>query len=123
MTQWHERQHAPAAGTYLCRVDEIGAGGVREFSFGSNTHTPFRLFIYNDDGTMRAYRNSCPHFDVPLNYRVGDVFTSDRRQFLCMTHNAKFALHDGHCTEGPCIGEGLEMIPLRIEAGLISIGG
>lgn len=122
MQQWYEQRHAPAPGTYLCRLDEIGAGEVREFSFGTDTHVPFRLFLYNDNGTMRAYRNACPHFNVPLNYRPGDIFTTDRKQFLCMTHYAKFNLHDGHCTEGPCEGEGLDVIPLCTDQGCLLIG-
>ena len=122
MRRWYEERHAPVAGTYLCEVTAVAQLQVKEFQFGNNTHVPFRMFIYNDGGSLRAFMNACPHFNVPLNYSPGDVFTSDRRQFLCMTHYAKFNFTDGQCTEGPCEGEALELIPLRIEGSHVLIG-
>ncbi|SJZ43439.1 Rieske [2Fe-2S] domain [Vibrio cincinnatiensis] len=93
-----------------------------EFSFGKQKKNLFRMFLYNDEGYIRAYMNVCPHFDVPLNVQPGEMFTSDRRQFMCAIHYAKFNLHDGHCTEGPCKGVGLEPIPLHIIDGDIYVG-
>lgn len=122
MKRWFEERHAPKSGTFLCRVGEIGEAQVLEFRFGTDTRFPFRMFIYNDRGTLRAYVNACPHFNVPLNYLPGAVFTTDRTQFLCMTHYAKFSFTDGRCTEGPCEGEGLESIPLQVEANRILVG-
>jgi nitrite reductase/ring-hydroxylating ferredoxin subunit len=122
MRRWFEQRHAPQPGTYLCDATEVDSSQVREFRFGTDTHVPFRMFLYNDAGTLRAYMNACPHFNVPLNYLPGDIFTTDRRQFLCMTHYAKFNLHDGHCTEGPCEGDGLEVIPLRFDGGRVLVG-
>lgn len=113
MNNWFEERHAPLPGTYLCRTSEIEAKEVREFCFGENSPFSFRLFIYNDEGEFKAFRNSCPHYNVPLNYTPGDVFTSDKSLFLCMTHFAKFDVHNGLCVEGPCKGQSLDLIPLN----------
>ncbi|AWK40151.1 Rieske 2Fe-2S domain-containing protein [Photorhabdus laumondii subsp. laumondii] len=114
MKVWYQEKNAPLPGTYLCSVFDITSGGVMEFCFGKHRKTQFRMFIYNDAGQLRAYMNVCPHFDVPLNVRSGEIFTSDRSQFMCSIHYARFNFHDGHCTEGPCEGIGLESIPLTI---------
>jgi nitrite reductase/ring-hydroxylating ferredoxin subunit len=122
MKRWFEQRHAPKPGSYLCDIAEVGESQVRELKFGTDTHVPFRMFIYNDAGTLRAYMNACPHFNVPLNYLPGELFTTDRRQFICMTHYAKFNLDDGRCSEGPCEGEGLEVIPLLFDGERVLVG-
>lgn len=121
MKQWHQEKNAPQSGSYLCSVSDIPPGGVMEFSFGAQRKTLFRMFVYNYAGQLLAYMNVCPHFDVPLNVRPGEMFTSDRSQFMCAIHYAKFNLHDGHCMEGPCEGVGLEAIPLRIDGESVFI--
>ncbi len=122
MKPWFEELNAPPPATYLCEASAIGVAEVKEFRFGADSPYAFRLFIYNDAGTLRAYRDACPHFNVPLNYVEGDVFTPDRSRFLCMTHYAKFALHDGSCTEGPCEGQGLRQIPLMRDGERVLVG-
>lgn len=121
MKNWYKERNAPKPGTLLCTRADIADDEVVEFTFGEQKKTQFRMFVYNDKGTLRAYMNMCPHFDVPLNVEPGQMFTSDRSQFMCMVHYAKFNLDDGHCTEGPCEGLGLESVPLSINDGQVYI--
>ncbi|MCG2580567.1 MAG: Rieske 2Fe-2S domain-containing protein [Marinobacter sp.] len=121
MKKWHEERNAPEPGTQLCTLAEIPEGEVKEFHFGENIKTRFRMFIYNDGGTPRGYMNMCPHFDVPLNVDPGEMFTTDRSQFMCMMHYARFNVNDGHCTDGPCEGMALERIPLNVIEGQVVI--
>lgn len=123
MKRWYQEKNAPQPGTFLCSRADIAPGGVMEFCFGEHKKTRFRMFVYNDAGQLRAYMNVCPHFDVPLNVRPGEMFTTDRSQFMCAIHYARFNLHDGHCTEGPCEGVALEAIPLTIAEGKVFIAG
>lgn len=122
MSKWHEQRHAPAPGTYLCEAADINEGAVREFRFGGESPFAFRLFIYNDRGMYRAYRNSCPHYKVPLNHEPGKVFTPDEKYFLCMTHYAQFEKSSGLCVAGPCTGQSLETIPLQQEKEYLFVG-
>lgn len=122
MINWYEQRHAPASGTLLCRTGDIGDGQVKEFRFGGQSPFAFRLFIYNDQGTYIAYRNACPHYDVPLNHIPGEMFTPDNQYFLCMTHCARFDKASGLCIDGPCVGESLEKIPLRREGTNLLVG-
>lgn len=112
MKKWHEYKNAPAPGTYLCDTGDIDNGQAREFRFGKSPFD-FRMFIYNDEGEFRGFRNSCPHFDVPLNHEPDRLFTLDGKYFLCMTHHATFDKHSGECVEGPCLGQALQSIPLH----------
>lgn len=121
MKKWNEERNSPGAETHLCEMADIPEGEVKEFQFGENPRTRFRMFVYNDGGTPRGFVNRCPHFGVPLNVDPGEMFTSDRSQFMCMMHYAKFNLHDGQCTDGPCEGMALEQIPLNVIDGLVVI--
>lgn len=122
MKKWHNQRYAPDPGTFLCQTGDIGENQVKEFRFGGNSPFAFRMFLYNDGRAIRAYRNACPHFDVPLNHVPGEVFTADRRHFLCMTHHAMFEPCSGLCVQGPCVGESLEVIPLRREGEQLLVG-
>ena len=122
MSQWFEQRHAPLPGTYLCLKTEIGNNRVKEFRFGGESPFAFRMFIYNDNGTFKAYQNSCPHYDVPLNHNPDDLFTSDAGYFQCMTHFAKFEKDSGLCISGPCEGQALESIPIELEGERLIIG-
>ena len=122
MTAWFQQRFAPADGTFLCDANEIPHGQVLEFRFGGDSPFAFRMFIYNDQGNFRAFRNSCPHFDVPLNHLPEELFSPDGRFFVCMTHNAQFDKHSGLCVAGPCAGEALESIPLRRDGDHLLVG-
>lgn len=121
MKNWYEERNAPKEDTYLCKVTDVPVGDVKEFQFGEQLRTLFKMFIYNDAGTLRAYMNVCPHFDMSLNLEPGQMFTSDRSQFMCSIHYAKFNLDDGQCTDGPCEGLALESIPLNIDGDEVYI--
>jgi len=121
MQAWYEQRFAPAPGSFLCHTSEIDPGRVKEFRFGGDSPFAFRLFIYNDQGEYRAFRNSCPHFGVPLNHEPGELFTPDGQYFLCMTHHATFDKHSGTCVAGPCEGQALEHIPLRHDEGRLLV--
>ena len=122
MKKWYLERNAPTAGTWLCKVDDICTSEVAEFKFGENIKTLFRMFIFNDQGQLRAYMNVCPHFNVPLNVTPGEFFTSDRAQFMCSIHYAKFNVGNGECTDGPCEGMALEVIPLSVIDSEVYIG-
>lgn len=122
MKKWFEEEHAPPPGTFLCSKQDIDTGQVREFRFGENTNFRFRMFIYNDEGEFRAFKNACPHYDVPLNYIPDQVFSPDGKYFFCMTHSAKFDTGSGLCVEGPCEGQSLDVIPLVHDGERLLIG-
>jgi nitrite reductase/ring-hydroxylating ferredoxin subunit len=69
-------------------------------------------FIICHQGSLRAYRNSCPHAGSPMDWLPGQFFSKDGTQLVCHTHDARFDPTTGDCLSGPC-PHGLERLPLR----------
>jgi nitrite reductase/ring-hydroxylating ferredoxin subunit len=113
----------PAPDAVLCPLEEIPEGGCRELIVGA-APLPTSLLLWRHEGSVRAYRNVCPHFSVPLNGQPGRKFflLSDSR-VMCAWHCAVFRLEDGYCLEGPAQGLSLESLPTRVEAGQVILAG
>jgi nitrite reductase/ring-hydroxylating ferredoxin subunit len=121
MHSWHQWPGAPEAGTILCRADEVPDGGAREVSFAAQDDT-FRILLLRRGDSIRAYRNCCPHFSIPLNYEAGLFHVFYGEILMCAPHTAMFRVEDGVCYDGPCTGAKLEAIPLTRDAELVRIG-
>lgn len=67
---------------------------------------------------VHAYRNSCPHIGVGLDYGDGSCLI-DGDTLICAMHGALFEADTGYCIDGPCSGKSLERIPIRIEDGKV----
>jgi nitrite reductase/ring-hydroxylating ferredoxin subunit len=54
---------------------------------------------------------------------VPDRFLDQKRErIVCAAHGARFAIEDGRCVSGPCLGDSLEIVPHRLEAdGTITV--
>lgn len=76
------------------------------------------LVVRDASGQVRAYRNLCRHLPVPLGVSVPGAPPVLREGHLqCLTHGARYRLHDGLCVSGPCEGSALYALPIEIEAG------
>jgi nitrite reductase/ring-hydroxylating ferredoxin subunit len=74
------------------------------------------VILVNLDGELHAYRNSCPHIGIGLDYGDGRCLHGER-QLICNMHGALFDAATGHCTDGPCAGDSLTRVPVTIDAG------
>lgn len=63
---------------------------------------------------VRAYIDRCPHLGVPLALLPGHVWSHDRRHLICATHGALFEPATGLCIKGPCRGQSLEAVAIRL---------
>ena len=70
------------------------------------------FFVREEDMTLRAYKNSCPHTGAPLNWMPDQFLTTAGRYIQCAIHGAMFATDTGECFYGPCVGRSLR--PLRV---------
>lgn len=102
----------------ICDAGDIPADGARGFHIpGADSGLP--LLVARDGAGFRAYVNRCPHTGVNLDWNP-DVFMDATGRYLqCATHGALFRLHDGYCFQGPCYGQGLKPVPIRVVAGEI----
>ena len=111
---------APAAGTALCRVDDIAEGTAKVFSFGGGKDM-FEMFVLRRPEGLFAYVNDCPHARSPLDWRPGEFLTRDKTLLLCTMHGARFSIEDGTCVMGPCVGDSLTKVPIEVRVGAIFI--
>lgn len=102
----------------LCSLAELGADGCRGFTVGEGDW-PLRGFVVGHGGDVRAYVNQCPHAGHPLNLKPHGFLTPDGALILCSSHGALFEKRTGYCVAGPCSGQSLRRVPIRIEAGYV----
>ncbi|WP_322966353.1 Rieske (2Fe-2S) protein [Sphingomonas fuzhouensis] len=112
MVDWRSKANAPAPGTVLGSVAEVGRGG-REYVFGRGL-SAFRMFVVRHGDAVRGYVNMCPHYSLPLNHRADQFLSRDGSRIMCRQHLALFAIEDGRCLGGACEGEALQPVPLRL---------
>lgn len=102
----------------LCATDAVPPGASRGFSV-QYAGQPLALFVVHSAGRFYAYRNSCPHTGAPLEWVADRFLDADGRLIQCATHAALFRIEDGLCISGPCAGDALGAIELRVVASRI----
>jgi len=81
------------------------------------------LVVLDDYGTVRAYLNVCQHIPIPLDCGSSDFLDPPTRHLRCVTHGALYRREDGYCVVGPCAGESLIALRIRIDAnGIVEVG-
>ena len=101
---------------FLCRLDDISDPGSKGFE---NIDGEEKFFVVRQGGEVYAYRNFCPHYGAPLDWKPDAFLSFDKDQILCSMHGALFNINDGVCTEGPCPGSALKSINITLEEGVI----
>lgn len=106
----------------ICAFEELADRGGRGFTVGSGPW-PLRGFVVRFGDAVFAYVNRCPHAGHPLNLRPDEFFASNEELLLCHSHGALFEPTSGECVEGPCVGDALISLPVRVEAGIVLLDG
>ena len=109
------------SGRVVATVDELAAGSVKKFWIICQQ---YRVdgFLVNDNGSFHAYVNRCRHMTTPLDFIRDQFLSEDRRHLMCYTHGALYEFATGFCIAGPCKGESLYRLPVRIDRGEIMVG-
>lgn len=63
-------------------------------------------------GRLIAWRNSCPHGWLELDWNPGRFLDSSGLYLLCAVHGAFFEPESGFCVAGPCAGRSLQALPV-----------
>ncbi len=96
----------------------LAEGQCLEFSIERYGRT-IPCFAVRHAGRLFAYRNSCPHAGVELNWSPGVFLDSEGRHIQCSMHGALFSITTGACLYGPCRGQGLMAVSLDERDGLL----
>ncbi|CAM5257961.1 Rieske (2Fe-2S) protein [Rhodanobacter lindaniclasticus] len=67
-----------------------------------------------------GYLNICPHAGNRLDYAPGK-FLLKNDTLICAVHGAVFNQADGLCTGGPCRGQSLRAVLLRVVDGTVCL--
>lgn len=97
-----------------CELDEDQARGI-EIDGKS-------IVLVKKDGQVHAYLNWCPHLGIELNFMPDQFLDSDNAFLMCANHGALFEIDSGHCLSGPCSGDALMKIDVKIEGDQILLG-
>jgi len=104
----------------ICRLDDVADAGVRGFTIGTGDW-PLRGFVIRLRNEVRGYLNRCPHAGHPLNLRPHQFLTADATLILCSSHGALFEKLTGYCVAGPCAGQALQPVPLKLDSGFVML--
>jgi nitrite reductase/ring-hydroxylating ferredoxin subunit len=105
----------------VCRLEEIPDGGAKGLVISDPDGGVLRVIALRRGAEVIAYRNRCPHRGTPLDLRPDDFLTRDGAHIVCATHGALFRPEDGACVAGPCVGDRLEPIAVRVENGIVLV--
>lgn len=101
---------------YLCNQNELEEYQTRGFDIELGSDKTLDFFLLKQDGEVRAYLNFCPHLGIPLNWQPDQFMSLEGTHIQCSTHGALFQLEDGYCFSGPCRGESLTPLNIKISA-------
>lgn len=105
---------------YICALATIADRQAKAFPYETGAMAHGReptLLIVRWGERAYAYINSCPHAGVPLEWQDDRFMSLDGYQLQCSTHGALFEINTGLCTWGPCKGQRLNRIEIRISDG------
>lgn len=94
---------------FLCKISELPENASKGFELDEGS-----VFVVCRDGGYYAYRNSCPHLGVELNWLEDQFLDSDNALIQCATHGALFIIESGECVAGPCLGASLQALDVRV---------
>ena len=104
----------------VARLADLGDPGAREFFVGEGDW-PFRGFLVQVDGQLRAYANVCPHKRHPLNLAGDEFLVPGAKLLRCASHQALFEPESGLCVFGPCAGRSLTPLECWVADGEVFV--
>lgn len=78
------------------------------------------VFIVRCGETLHAWRDACPHLGnegSPMAWRKDAYLNRDGSRIVCHAHGAQFDPVTGVCVLGPCLGQSLTRVPVRVGQG------
>lgn len=100
---------------FVCKPDDIPEREARGFRMNTDSGVIELLVIRYKSGFC-AYVNRCPHTGVNLDWMPDEFLDQTGDLIICATHGARFRVTDGYCIQGPCAGDSLTPVALRIAA-------
>ncbi len=103
----------------VCPLEQVPDGGATAVD-AMLADGEESLILLRRGGQINGYLNICPHAGNRLDYAPGK-FLLKNDSLICAVHGAVFNQADGLCTGGPCRGQSLRAVPLRVVDGFICL--
>ncbi len=107
-------------GIPLCTLEQLRA----KRSLGISVEIGGReqaVFVVLDGDSVRGYIDRCPHRGTPLAWMPDNYLDSRGEHLICATHGALFRIGDGRCIAGPCQGDALEPIAIKVSGDTVML--
>lgn len=102
----------------LCRLEELPDGGSRGLM---RRGLDDQLCVVRQADEVFVWLNDCPHEHRPMEYRQDQFLSGDGGHIVCYAHSAHFDIRTGYCFAGPCTGERLLKVPVRVANGEVFV--
>jgi nitrite reductase/ring-hydroxylating ferredoxin subunit len=104
----------------ICDISSLKDPGSRGFVIEGLERT-VELFVVRQGEHLFVYKNRCPHTGINLEWQADQFLDLSNSYIQCATHGALFRIEDGYCVRGPCAGECLESVGVRVEEGVVVV--
>ena len=102
-----------------CQLGDIVDGDARAFDSVDRRLNPTGLFVVRRETQAYCYVNDCPHLHITLDFVPGRLMNKDAGLIQCSNHGARFEIETGKCVWGPCRGDALTSLPIKIVNGTV----
>ena len=109
------------AGLRLCCLADLERTSACGVELGAGAELRRIVGVRDGAGVVRAYENRCPHFGTPLEILPHRFLDEARTHLVCTTHGARFRIADGRCVWGPCTGDLLAPVAVRVVEGAVHL--
>lgn len=103
----------------VCALEQVPDGGATAVD-AMLADGEESLILLRQGQQVSGYLNICPHAGNRLDYAPGK-FLLKKDSLICAVHGAVFNQADGLCTGGPCRGQSLRAVPLRVIDGTVCL--
>jgi nitrite reductase/ring-hydroxylating ferredoxin subunit len=103
----------PARTVELCRLEDLADRSARGVEVPG---LPSKVVVVRTGESIFGYLDACPHYSpgTPMAWKTDRYLNGDRTHIMCASHGALFDIATGACIIGPCLGQSLTRVPVRI---------
>lgn len=101
--------------TPLCPASDVASGRPVIVRLSATASV---ILLRLDNGVI-GYRNACPHMSIELDWDTERLLTRSGRYLQCTGHGAWFEPASGKCVQGPCAGDFLTSVPVRVRDNMV----
>ena len=102
------------------KLSSIPAYGSKGLTIKRGDHE-IKVIAVRQDNAIYCYHNICPHTGVNLDWVPHQFLDLSGKLIQCATHGALFRIEDGFCVSGPCAGQNLIPLAVKIDGDSFEI--